>query len=82
MSRPSQEGLAAQNRQEIRQEIKPQGRRVTALLYWVWTRLGFRYGSGGIEGTQHGGAAGTGVWEGRLPSLFRERLGAGLTQAG
>ncbi|AVP85510.1 hypothetical protein C7K70_16465 [Aeromonas hydrophila] len=78
MSRPSQEGLAALNRQEIRQEIKPQGRRVTALLYWVWTRPG----SGGIEGTLHGGAAGAGVWEGRLPSLFRERLGAGMAQAG
>lgn len=58
------------------------GGRVTALLYWVWTRLGFRYGSCGIEGTQHGGAAGTGIWEGRLPSLFRGRLGAGMTQAG
>lgn len=58
--------------------MKPQGRRVTALLYWVWTRPG----SGGVEGTQYRKAVGTGVWEGRLPSLFRRRLGLVLTQAG
>ncbi len=58
--------------------MKQQGRRVTAQLYWVWTMPG----SGRIEGTQHGGAAGAGVWEGRLPSLFRGGLGLGMTQAG
>ena len=39
-------------------------------------------GSGGVEGTQYRKAAGTCIWEGKLPSLFRRRLGLVLAQAG